>query len=374
MEYAPRSTDSGDQQTRRLFATCDIGARALGRLRDEGWEVDVYPRPEAPPKELILEKVRSGIDALISTLRDPLDAEVLAAGAGTLRIVAQDAVGYDNIDVAAASRHGIFVSNTADVLTEATAEFAFFMMGSVARKLYSSERLVREGEWTGWHPYLPFLGDELTGSTVAVLGLGRIGTAFARRCLGLGVDLLLYSRTPKVELAAALQRMLDVQFEAGLMPRRRTCRVATLDEALERGDFVSLHMPLTAEWKGLIGEAELRRMKPSAYLINTARGAVVDEEALARALKEKWIGGAALDVYQTEPLPASSPLLDPDLEERVRVFHHFGSGGRQTRLALDPDVGMAGRCVQAVFNAFDAQYAGDPAAMPYLVNPEAARR
>ena len=173
--------------------TADIGAEAVARLAERGYEIEVHLGLEPPPKSLIVEKVSSGISALITTLRDQIDEEVLAAGAGNLKVVAQVAVGLDNIDRAAASRYRIPVTNTADVLTEATAEFALFMMGAVSRKLYSSERLVEENQWRFWHPYLPFLGDEVTGKTVAVIGCGRIGKAFAGKCIGLDMDLLLYS-------------------------------------------------------------------------------------------------------------------------------------------------------------------------------------
>ena len=152
----------------RIFATCDIGPEALQRLRDKGWELEVYEQVEPPPRSLILEKVKGGVDALITTLRDKIDEEVFAAGkkAG-LKIVAQDAVGFDNIDRAAANAHKIPFSHTADVLTDATAEFAFLIMGCVARKTWPSEQMVREQKWSTWHPYHPWLGDEVTGKTVA---------------------------------------------------------------------------------------------------------------------------------------------------------------------------------------------------------------
>src|SRR5271167_4958120 len=157
----------------RVFATCDIG-EALDLLRRRSYEVEVYPQPEAPPKSLIIEKVKSGIDGLITTLRDPIDAEVFAAGNGTLKVVAQIAVGFDNINRADANRYKVPFTHTADVLTEATAEFAVFLMGALARRLWSAEHLTRENRWSYWHPYLPFLGDEVTGKTVAVIGTGRI--------------------------------------------------------------------------------------------------------------------------------------------------------------------------------------------------------
>jgi glyoxylate reductase len=177
----------------RVFATADIGRAALDRLREHGYDVEVYTETEPPPRSLVIEKVRGGVSALITTLRDTVDEEVLRAGKDTLRIVAQYAAGVDNIDRAAANRYRIPFSNTADVLTEATAEFALFMLGAVSRKLYTSEKLVEENAWGSWHPYHPFLGDEVTGKTVAVIGPGRIGKAFAKKCIGLDVDLVLCS-------------------------------------------------------------------------------------------------------------------------------------------------------------------------------------
>src|ERR1043165_4940860 len=175
----------------RVFATCDIGP-ALDILRQRGYELEVYPEPTAPPKSLLLEKVRSGNDGLITTLRDQIDAEVFEAGRGTLKVVSQLAVGFDNINRADANRYRIPFSNTADVLTEATAEFAFFMMGMLARKMWRSERLVREQKWPSWHPFLPFLGDEVTGQTIAVIGTGRIGLAMIKKCSGFDMNILCY--------------------------------------------------------------------------------------------------------------------------------------------------------------------------------------
>ena len=155
----------------RVFATSRIGDPAENRLRERGYELEVFHGPEAPPKKLIIEKLKSGIDGLITTLRDPIDAEVFEAGKGTLKIVAQIAVGFDNINRADANRYKIPFTNTADVLTEATAEFAFFMMGMLARKMWQSEGLVREQKWPSWHPFLPFLGDEVTtqNKTIAII-------------------------------------------------------------------------------------------------------------------------------------------------------------------------------------------------------------
>src|ERR1700751_4873193 len=163
-----------DEKHFRVFATSQIGDAAENRLRERGYDLEVFEGPEAPPKKLIIEKVKSGIDGLITTLRDPIDAEIFEAGQGKLKVVAQIAVGFDNINRADANRYKIPFTHTADVLTEATAEFAFFMLGVLARKMWPSERLVRENKWGSWHPFLPFLGDEVTGKTIAIIGTGRI--------------------------------------------------------------------------------------------------------------------------------------------------------------------------------------------------------
>ncbi|MFL6213969.1 MAG: 2-hydroxyacid dehydrogenase [Blastocatellia bacterium] len=362
----------------RIFATADIGAAALERLRERGYEVEVYPAVEPPPKSLIIDKVRSGVDGLITTLRDQIDEEVFAAGRESLRVVAQLAVGVDNIDRAAANRHRIPFTNTPDVLTEATAEFALFMLGAVSRRLYSSEALVRENEWGYWHPYRPFLGDEVTGKTVAVIGAGRIGKALARKCIGLDMNILLHTAGSRDErFIEFADREMQLRYEAGFS--RQRCRVSyvTFDESLAHADYVSLHVPLVlpghtnAPTVHLINEAALNRMKPSAYLINTSRGPVVDEGALFDALINQRIAGAALDVFDREPLPAASPLRDERLKDRLRLFHHFASGTRETRLSADADVGMAGRCVQGVIDVIEGHCEGGPARMPFVVNKEA---
>src|ERR1039458_5426470 len=151
---------------KRIFATSRIGDPAENRLREHGYELEVFQGPEAPPKTLVIEKVKSGIDALITTLRDRIDAEIFEAGKGSLKVVAQIAVGFDNINRADANKYKVPFTHTADVLTEATAEFAFFMLGALARKMWTAEHLARENQWGYWHPYLPFLGDEVTGKTV----------------------------------------------------------------------------------------------------------------------------------------------------------------------------------------------------------------
>ena len=355
---------------RRVFVTGDIGERALDRLRAVGYQVEVYPGPEAPSRSVLEEVLASGIDGLVTTIRDSLDSELLAVGAHRLRVVCQYAVGYDNLDMAAATRLGIPVTNTPDVLSAATAEFAFFLMGSVARKLVPSEALVRDGNWRQWHPYLPFLGDEVTGKTVAVIGAGRIGRLFADCCLSLEMDLLLHSRRPIPDVIQSFQDLSRQRRELGFSQRAVRIEAASFDLSLREADFVSLHLPLTDETRGLLGWQAFRKMKKGAYLINTARGPIVDEAALCRALLAREIAGAALDVFETEPLEADSPLRDPRLKDRLRLFHHFGSGGTRTRLSPDPDVGMAGRCVQGVIDVLESNDRGDLEKIPHIVNRE----
>lgn len=364
----------------RIFATADIGDAACKRLRERGYEVDIYPYPESPPKGLIIEKVRSRIDALITTLRDPIDAEIFEAGKGTLKVVAQYAVGFDNINRADANRYRIPFSNTADVLTEATAEFAFFALADLARKLWSAEHLVRENKWGYWHPYLPFLGDEVTGKTMGILGTGRIGQAMIKKCIGFDMNILCYEAMGANEkLVADVQQQADLRYQSGMQRERTSIRYVSIEEALSQSDFISIHVPLLREGESdtptyhLINERTLRTMKPTAYLVNTSRGPVVDEKALAKALKEKWIAGAALDVYEIEPLPPDSPLRDPEIEDRCRLYPHFASAARITRLSLDPQRGMAGRCVHALIDVLEQNYGGDVTKMPYVVNKEAFR-
>lgn len=360
----------------RVFATCDIGD-ALDILRKKNYEVEVYPNPEAPPKNLIIDKVKSGIDGLITTLRDPIDAEVFAAGAGTLKVVAQLAVGFDNINRADANRFKIPFTHTADVLTEATAEFAFFLMGALARKLWPAEHLTRENRWGYWHPYLPFLGDEVTGKTVAVIGTGRIGLAFIKKCAGFDMNILCFDPAyENHDYIKAIQEVQDLRFHRGISRERATIRYTSLQEAISSADFISLHVPLLREGESstptyhLINETTLRMMKPTAMVINTSRGPVIDEKALARALRENWIAGAALDVYEKEPLPADSPLRDPTIADRCRLLPHFASAARITRLSSDPNKGMAGRCVQGLIDVLEGNYGGDITKMPYVVNKE----
>jgi len=360
----------------RVFATCDIG-EALDLLRRRGYQVEVYPDPKEPPKSLIVEKARSGVDGLITTLRDQIDAEVFEAGKGTLKVVAQYAVGFDNINRADANRYEVPFTNTADVLTEATAEFAFFMLGALARKLWSAEHLTRENKWGFWHPYLPFLGDEVTGKTVATIGTGRIGLAMIKKCSGFDMNVLCYDPAyQNHDYVKAIQETMDLRHNRGIQKEKTWIKYVSFEHALGQADFVSVHVPLLREGESatptfhLFNERTLRMMKPTAFLVNTSRGPVVDESALAKALKENWIAGAALDVYEKEPLSPDSPLRDPAIEDRCRLLPHFASAAKITRLSPDPDQGMAGRCIQGLIDVLEKNYGGDAKKMPYVVNKE----
>src|SRR4029079_17599334 len=284
----------------RVFATARIGDPAENRLRERGYDLEVFPGPEAPPKSLIIEKVKSGIDGLITTLRDPIDAEIFEAGKGSLKGVAQIAVGFDNINRADANQHKIPFTHTADVLTEATAEFAFLMLGMLARKMWQSELLVREQKWPSWHPFLPFLGDEVTGKTLAVIGTGRIGLALIKKASGFDMNMLCYDPAfHNDKYIAGIQELMDLRHARGIQKEKTWIKYVSFEEAMAGADNLSAHVPL---WRAgesdkptyhLINEKSLKLMKPTAYIVNTSRGPVVDEKDLAAALKSNVIAGAA---------------------------------------------------------------------------------
>jgi glyoxylate reductase len=249
----------------------------------------MWEGPLPPPKDVILREI-ADCDGLLCLLTDPIDAETIAAG-GWLRAISQFAVGVDNVDLAAATARGIPVGHTPGVLTQATADMAFALLMTAARRIPEGIEKVRAGEWRTWEP-LGLLGADVWGATLGIVGLGRIGSAVARRAQGFGMRVLYHDRVPSPGLEA----------ELGL---ERT----SLEYLLAQADFVSLHCPLTSETHHLIGERALRQMKPTAILINTSRGPVVDAGALGRALREGWIAAAALDVTDPEPLPSDHPLL-----------------------------------------------------------------
>ncbi|MCC6387016.1 MAG: D-glycerate dehydrogenase [Dehalococcoidia bacterium] len=294
----------------RVFVTRTIPGRALEMLREAGHDPDVWPG-ELPPGDALPVRLE-GAAAALTMVVDRIEPAVLAANRG-LRIVANMAVGYDNIDPRAAAELGVWVTNTPGVLAETTADHAFALLMAAARHVALSDRDTRAGGWRTWSP-TGFLGRDIHGATLGIVGLGEIGTAMARRATGFGMKLLHASRTskPAAEHALGIERV-------------------TLAELLARCDFVSLHTPLTAETRGLIGAAELAAMKPTAILVNTARGQVVDQDALIAALRANRIGGAALDVTDPEPLPLDSPLFS---FANVVITPHIASASHATRARM----------------------------------------
>jgi glyoxylate reductase len=280
----------------RVFITRAFPFQALERLRAEH-EVDVWDENTPPPRDALIEHAAKA-DALLTIITERVDAELFDA-APSVKAVANLAVGTDNIDLDEAAKRGIGVGNTPGVLTDATADIAFALLLGIARRITEGDRQVREGRWEPWYP-THMIGGDTTGTTLGIVGWGRIGQAMARRGEGFGMDVIHHSRSSGVPL----------------------------DELLERSDYVSLHTPLTADTRHLIGARELRRMKKTAYLINTARGGVVDQVALRDALEHGEIAGAGLDVTDPEPLPKDDPLLEAP---NLLVVPHVGSATTRTR-------------------------------------------
>jgi glyoxylate reductase len=295
----------------RVFVTRRLPGGALDRLAAEH-EVEVWPEQLPPGKRELLARAPE-LDGLLSMLTDPVDAELIGA-ASRLRAISNYAVGVDNVDLEAAAARGIQVGNTPGVLTDTTADLAVALMLGISRHLVEGDAYVRRGEWRTWEPGL-LLGHDLHDATAGIVGFGRIGRAVARRLEGFGCEILHTSRAVR---------------EGGGSARTGAIRSGgvSLEELLERSDFVSLHAPLIPETRGLIGDEALERMKPTAYLVNTARGPIVDSEALGRALHAGRIAGAALDVTDPEPLPADHPLLDAP---NLLVLPHLGSATYATR-------------------------------------------
>lgn len=319
----------------RAFITRRLPEEGLEPLRRAGVHIDMRDRDEACPRAELLTRAR-GADALIVTLSERVDEELLDAAGPSLKAVANYAVGYDNVDVEACTRRGIAVSNTPDVLSDATADLALLLMMAVARRALDGHRLVASGRWDGWAP-LQLLGRDVTGATLGIVGMGRIGRALARRARAFDMRVLYHNRS----------RDEDAERELGVEYR-------PLDGLLAESDFVSLHAPLSEATEHLIGRRELRLMKESAVLVNTARGPIVDEEALVEALRDGRIWGAGLDVYELEP------ELTPGLAElpNVLLTPHLGSATLTTREA------MARLCSEGVAAALRGER------VPQLLNPE----
>ncbi|GGI98623.1 D-glycerate dehydrogenase [Alicyclobacillus cellulosilyticus] len=296
----------------RVYVTRKLPEAALSILRTAA-DVTVYPEEDEPvPRARLLADV-AGTDAIVSLLTDRMDAEVMDAAGPNLKVIANVAVGYDNIDVAAAAARGITVTNTPGVLTETTADLAFALLLAAARRLTEAERYLRAGRWRTWSPML-LTGQDVYGATLGIVGMGRIGEAVAKRASGFDMRILYTSRSRHPEAET-----------------RYGCVYRPLDALLAEADFVVVLTPLTPETRGLIGRRELALMKQSAVLVNVARGPVVDETALVEALASRRIFAAGLDVYHQEPLPMDHPLLQLD---NAVLLPHIGSASIRTRTRM----------------------------------------
>ena len=293
----------------RVFVARRMPEEGLDAVR-AACEMDLWEDDLPPPRDELLRRV-AGVDGVLTLLTDRVDDEFLDAAGRGLRVVSNYAVGFDNIDVAACARRGIPVGNTPGVLTETTADLAWALLMAAARRVSEGERYVRDGRWKTWGPLL-LLGPDVHGATIGIVGFGRIGQAVARRAAGFGMEILYHdvNRLPD-----------DVTGPLG-------ATFAPLEELLGRSDFVSLHVNLTPDTRHLINARTLGLMKSTAVLVNTSRGPVVDQAALADALERDVIFAAALDVTDPEPIPMDSPLVGRD---DCVIVPHIASASRATR-------------------------------------------
>ena len=307
----------------------------MNALTASGLNLDIWPEETPPSPQALLQHI-AGAEGLITMLSDRIDARVLEAAGPQLRVISQMAVGVDNIDLDACTARGIPVGHTPGVLSDAVADLTIGLMLATTRRLIEAAEDVKAGRWQSWSP-MGWVGPSLYDSTVGLVGMGRIGLAVARRLTGFGVRILYHNRHVHPQAAQVGATLVD------------------LDTLLAESDFVSLHCPYTPETHHLIDAAALARMKPSATLINTARGGVVDQDALMDALRSGQIRAAGLDVTTPEPLPATHPLLSLP---NVVVLPHIGSAGQRARSK------MAEMTVQNLL----AGLAGEP--LPWCANPQ----
>ena len=292
----------------RVFITRLIPSAGL-QLIQQACQFDLWPEQLPPTRQQLLEHVR-GIDGLLCLLTDRIDGEIMDAAGPQLKVISNHAVGFDNIDIPAATARRIPVGNTPGILTESTADFTFALLLAAARRVVEGAENVRSGGWKTWDP-LGLLGADVHGATLGLVGFGRIGQAVARRAAGFGMRILYHDPSPLPDIT-------------GLPP----VTAATFDHLLAESDFVSIHTPLNAQTRSLFSTAAFERMKPTAILINTARGPVIDQAALHHALKTRRIAFAAIDVTDPEPLPLDSPLLELD---NLLITPHIASASTATR-------------------------------------------
>ncbi|MBU2219626.1 D-glycerate dehydrogenase [Patescibacteria group bacterium] len=316
----------------KVFVTRQIPEAGIKILREKGFEVEVSEVDGVLPREQLLDKVK-GADAILSLLTDKMDAELMDAAGPQLKVIANYAVGYDNINLADAASRKIIITNTPDVLTESVAELAIALIFAISRRVVEADQFMRDGKYHGWGPMM-FLGNDLVGKTLGLVGLGRIGGAVAKRMAeGFGTKILYYDAKRNEEL----EKKYNLQF-------------VDLDILLKESDFISIHVPMMPETRHLINAEKLKMMKKTAYLINTARGPIVDEAALVEALKAGEIKGAALDVYEEEPKMAEGLAQLPN----TVLLPHIASATEETRSAMSE---LAAKNIIAVLE-------GEPAITP----------
>jgi glyoxylate reductase len=322
----------------KVFVTRVIRDKGLDLVRDF-CEAEIWPEELPPSRDALLAKVR-GMDGILCLLTDKIDAAVLEAAGAQLKVVSNHAVGYDNIVVADATARGIPVGNTPGILTDATADFTFTLLMAAVRRLTEAERYLRAGKWVTWGPST-LLGMDMVGKTLGLVGFGRIGRAVAKRASGFDLHVIYFDP------------------HAAPAPELKTAAVESLDVLLRESDFVSLHTPLTAETRHMVNADFLSKMKPTAILVNTSRGGVVDQDALYEALKENRIFAAALDVTEPEPLPLDCPLLTL---ENCLIAPHIASASTYSR-----DM-MATLAAQNLIAGLKGER------LPHCVNPEVYER
>jgi glyoxylate reductase len=294
----------------KVYVTRLLPKEAMDRIHSF-CDVKVWDGELPPPRNVLLENVRE-IDGLVSLLTDKIDSELMEK-APKLRVISNYAVGFDNVDISEATRRGIIVGNTPGVLTETTADLAFALILSAARRVVEGDKVVRAGKWKTWGPMI-LLGQDVNGATLGIIGLGRIGVAVAKRARGFGMNLLYHD----------VVRIKQAEDELGI-------KFADMDSVLGQSDFITLHTNLTAETQHLMGAKQFEKMKRTAILVNTSRGPIVDNMALYEALKNGKIAYAALDVTEPEPMPANHPLLTLD---NVIVVPHIASASVATRTKM----------------------------------------
>ena len=278
-------------------------------ILDKYCETETYTKDELLEKGLL--KLVTGKDGLICTVADKITSEVMDIEPN-LKVISSYSVGFDHVDLTEATKRGIYVTNTPGVLTETTADLTWALLMSTARRITESDRYIREGRWNvAWAPDM-MVGEDIHGRTLGIVGLGRIGSAIAKRASGFNMKVLYHD---VIRLSQEVEKELSLEY-------------TSLENILEESDYITLHVALNEHTHHLINEEKLKKMKSTAYLINASRGPVIDQKALAKALKEGWIAGAAIDVYEKEPIAVDDPLLQLD---NIVLVPHIGSASRAAR-------------------------------------------